>query len=135
MAMFKRIALTALVLCAFPVPVFAQTTDWSQAKRIEVDLSNYAFAPKELHLQHGTPYVLHLVNTAGKSHNFSASEFFASSTIAPEDQSRVAKGAVELDEQQSADVRLVPNTPGSYDVHCSHFLHESFGMSGKVIVD
>jgi plastocyanin len=75
------------------------------------------------------------VNTAAKSHNFTAREFFAASTIAPEDQSRVAKGAVELDEQQSADVRLVPNTPGSYNVHCSHFLHESFGMTGKVIVE
>jgi plastocyanin len=78
---------------------------------------------------------LHFVNTAAKSHNFTAGEFFASSTVAPEDQSRVAKGAVELDEQQSADVRLVPNTPGSYNVHCSHFLHESFGMTGKVIVE
>lgn len=131
--MFHRIVLTALILGAFSVPASAQ--DWSQTKRIEVDLSSYAFAPKELHLQRGTPYTLHFVNTAAKSHNFSAKEFFASSTIAPEDQARVAKGAVELDEQQSADVRLVPNTPGSYDVHCSHFLHQSFGMTAKVIVE
>jgi len=31
-------------------------------------------------------------------------------------------------------VRLVVNRIGTYDVHCSHFMHSIFGMKGKIVV-
>lgn len=133
--MLKRIALAAVVLAATRSPVLAQTPDWSQAKRVEIGLSNYAFAPQELHLQHGVPYVLHFANTASKGHDFSAPSFFATATIAAGDQSHVVKGAVDLEENQAADVKLIPNTPGTYAVTCTHFMHTMLGMTGKVVVD
>ena len=30
--------------------------------------------------------------------------------------------------------RLVVNRIGTYDVHCSHFMHSIFGMKGKIVV-
>jgi plastocyanin len=132
--MLQRSTLIALVL-ASATPALAQTTDWSLAKRVEIGLSNYAFTPKELHLQHGVPYVLHFTNSASKSHDFAAPKFFAATTIAPDDQAKVVKGSVELDENQTTDVKLIANTPGTYDVTCTHFMHEMLGMSGKVVVE
>lgn len=128
---------TALVVVALGLVATSARadTDWSQAKKIEVDLSNYAFAPQELHLTHGVPYVLHFVNQASKSHDFSSATFFAATTIATDDQGKVVKGDVDLDEGQSADVKLIVNTPGTYEVRCTHFMHAMLGMTGKVIVD
>jgi plastocyanin len=131
--MLQRIVFATLLLGT--TEASAQTPDWSSAKRIEVGLSNYAFAPAELHLQHGVPYVLHFANSAAKSHDFSAPAFFAASTIASDDQSKVVKGAVDLEENQTADVKLIANTPGAYDVSCTHFMHKMLGMSGKVVVE
>jgi plastocyanin len=33
------------------------------------------------------------------------------------------------------DVRLIaPTAPAAYKVHCSHFLHQTFGMKGEIVV-
>lgn len=133
--MFQRIAIAALLLGAGAATAFAQTPDWSQAQRVEVGMSNYAFAPTELHLHHGTPYVLHFTNSAAKSHDFNAAKFFAASTIASDDQGKIVNGGVDLEENQSADVKLIANTPGTYEVRCTYFMHAMLGMTGKVIVD
>jgi plastocyanin len=47
----------------------------------------------------------------------------------------VVKGTVDLEEGQSADVKLIVNAAGTYDVRCTHFMHTMLGMTGKVIVD
>ncbi len=132
--MIRRIAAAAFAFACLSTTAGADT-DWAQAKRVEIDMSNYAFAPAELHLTHGVAYVLHFVNGAQKSHDFSAPGFFSASTIAPEDQAKVVKGSVDLEEGQSADVRLIANTPGNYEVRCTHFMHAMLGMTGKVVVD
>ena len=41
---------------------------------------------------------------------------------------------VDLGGGESGDVRLVVNRIGTYDVHCSHFMHSIFGMKGKIVV-
>jgi uncharacterized cupredoxin-like copper-binding protein len=133
--MIQRMIIATFVFGAFTTAASAQTPDWSQAKRIDVDLSNYAFAPKEIHLQHGMPYDLHLSNSSAKSHDFSAPAFFASSTIKPDDQSLAPKGEVELETQQAVDVHVIPNQAGSYELRCTHFMHTMLGMSGRIIVD
>jgi plastocyanin len=130
----KRIVLAASLLSLAASPAFAQT-DWSGARRVEIAMSNYAFAPQELHLQHGVPYVLHFTNTASKSHDFSAPAFFAAATVAADDRAKVVDGGVDLDENASTDVKLVPGTPGTYAVECTHFMHAMMGMTGKVIVE
>lgn len=106
--------------------------DWTKAERVEVMLSNFAFAPRSLHLKAGQPYVLHFTNAGSGGHNFSAPEFFASaqypSGVGPDD------GVVELHKGASADVSLVP-VAGQYKLKCSHFLHATMGMTGDIVVE
>jgi uncharacterized cupredoxin-like copper-binding protein len=102
---------------------------------ITVSLTSYAFTPGTLNLKAGETYRIHFSNDANKSHDFSAHEFFASSTVAPEDKAKIEEdGEVELEGGQSADITLTPNRPGTYAITCTHFMHSMFGMSGKVVV-
>ena len=50
------------------------------------------------------------------------------------DQAKISKGTVELKKGETADIRLVAPAPGTYKLHCSHFLHTSFGMTGEIVV-
>jgi plastocyanin len=105
------------------------------SQSITVQLSSFKFTPATLTLMHGRPYVIHFTNTSSGGHDFVAKDFFAAATIAPEDRSKVAKGGVSLGGGESTDVHLVPNRPGTYKSHCSHFMHSGFGMKGQVVVE
>lgn len=112
----------------------AQAPDWSQARPVTIELSSFKFTPATETLEHGTAYRLHLVNTSSGGHDFVAKEFFAGSTIAPEDRAKVKGGSVDVDGGESVDIRLIPGKPGSYKLHCSHFMHSTFGMTGTITV-
>lgn len=120
--------------CLVPCAAQAQAPDWSHARTIEVELSNFSFTPSTLDLEHGVPYLLHLTNSASGGHDFSAKELFAASTVAPQDRDRIKDGRIELDGHESADVRLIPTKPGAYKIRCTHFMHSAFGMTGTVTV-
>lgn len=106
----------------------------SDPQPIEIVLSNFKFAPKELHLRQGQSYRLHFVNDGSGGHNFSAPDFFAGAQIDPADAAAISKGGVELAKGETRDVRLKP-AAGTYKVKCTHFMHPAFGMKGKIIVD
>ena len=129
-----RYLLLALALLALTSSARAAQADWGTAHEIEVRLSNFAFTPDKIEMKSGEAYRLHLVNTANGGHNFDAPQFFAAAQIAPPDQAKVKKGTVELKKSESADIRLVAPAPGTYKLHCSHFLHSSFGMTGEIVV-
>ena len=101
---------------------------------VTVVLSSFKFTPVTLTLQHGRAYRLHLSNMSSGGHNFAAKEFFAASTIAPEDRGKIANGKVDLAGGGSVDIRLVPNATGTYRLRCSHFMHSGFGMTGTIVV-
>lgn len=129
-AVSRRAALfVALALLAAPV---AAAPDLAPPERVAVTLSNFAFAPNDLHLRAGQPYVLHFVNAGSGGHNFSAKEFFAAAAYpsgsAPKD------GTVELAKGASTDVALVP-AAGHYKAKCTHFLHATMGMTGTITVE
>lgn len=125
-------AATLFAVAAAP----AQDGGRSEAPRVEIGLANFKFVPASITLHHGQRYVLHLANQASGGHDFVAREFFAAATIDPTDRSKVAKGEVELDGGDSADIRVTaPAAPGRYPVHCSHFMHAAFGMKGTIVVD
>jgi uncharacterized cupredoxin-like copper-binding protein len=104
------------------------------ATPITVTLSNYAFTPSELDLKSGTTYRMHLVNAGPKTHSFSAPEFFSASQIADEDQAKVVKGLVDLENGQSVDITVTPGRPGTFSFECTHFMHRTMGMHGKIVV-
>lgn len=100
---------------------------------IEVQLKNFEFVPATLHLQRGVPVVLRLVDASG-SHSFSAPELFAASTLDPATAQLIRNGKVEVGEG-GVELRLTPNTVGTYPFHCTHFMHSSFGMKGTAVVE
>lgn len=127
----KPLILSAVALLALTgVAAPAQTGP----ERVEIGLSNFKFTPSTITLQHGQPYVLHFANMAKGGHDFSAKAFFDAAAVAPEDRGAVAKGEIELRGGQSADIHLTAPAAGSYEVHCSHFMHSAFGMTGKIVV-
>ena len=125
-----RIAAAVTLISAFAGAAPAQPSPTV----INVQLSEYKFTPMEIDLKLGEPYVLHLTNTGGKSHDLSARAFFQTVSLAPGSATKVRDGDVDLDESESADVAFVPRTPGTYEMHCTHFLHSMLGMKGQIVV-
>ena len=99
-----------------------------------VELSNFDFAPKELHLHAGQPVALVLANVASGEHDFSAPEFFAAARIEPADAALVSRGEVEVPGKEMRTIHLVP-AAGTYKLTCTHTMHAAFGMRGTIVVD
>ena len=112
----------------------AQSPDWRRAELVSVELSSFKYSPSTLTLRQGTPYRLRLSNSSSGGHDFVAKDFLAVSTVAAEDGAKIHKGKIDVDGGESVEVRLVPNRAGSFEVHCSHFMHSGFGMTGTIIV-
>jgi plastocyanin len=100
-------------------------------RTIEVRLSSFDFTPSTIHLTAGDPVVLHLVNTGSGGHNFAAPEFFAAARSV---EGPVRRGRVEVAGHQSVDVRVTP-ARGNYRLRCTHTLHTTFGMTGRIVVE
>jgi uncharacterized cupredoxin-like copper-binding protein len=127
----KSFVLSAVALLAL---TGAQAPAQGGGERVEIDLSNFKFTPSTITLRQGQPYVLHFVNNAKGGHDFTAKAFFKAATIEPQDRAVVAKGEIELGGGETADVHLTAPAAGSYQVRCTHFLHSTFGMTGKIVV-
>lgn len=101
-------------------------------QRIDVALSNFKFTPSTIELLHGQSYVLHLTSSGG--HSFAAKEFFSAAAMPAADRKILKDGKVELDGGEVVDLHFTAPRPGSYPIKCTHFLHASFGMTGKFVV-
>ena len=102
---------------------------------VNVQLSNFKFAPESIVLEHGHSYVLRLQNVADGGHDFTAPDFFAAASVAAEDRAKVAEGEVEVPAGQVREIHLTaPAAAGTYKLKCSHSFHKMFGMSGKIVV-
>jgi plastocyanin len=75
--------------------------------------------------------VLHLVNSGSGGHNFAAPQFFAA---AADVSGPVSGGAVEVPSHRRVEIRLTP-ARGSYRLRCTHTLHSTFGMRGRILVE
>lgn len=137
-----RVALVAIAIaltgaCASTHPIepriASPSVDFTGAQTFEVTLSNFDFTPSNIMLQAGKPYVLKIVNTSSRGHDFAAPDFFAAAAVAPQDAARIAGGEVDLHGGQSASVHLVP-AAGEFKLVCTHFGHAALGMTGKIIV-
>ena len=125
----------ALVLAAFCAALVTSAAHAQTAEVVSVSLTSYAFTPSTITLKAGKTYRLHLTNGSQKGHDFTAAEFFAASTIAPEDNAKLEEGAeIEVDANQSTDIMLTPNHAGTYPLTCSHFMHTTLGMKGTIVV-
>ena len=96
-----------------------------------IDLANFSFSPKPIHLAAGRPVILTFVNRSGSGHDFTAPAFFASSRILA---GSAPGGKIGFRGGETKAITLVPSA-GTYEVHCSHFLHSSFGMTDQIVVN
>jgi uncharacterized cupredoxin-like copper-binding protein len=122
-----RAVIAIVLLSAIPSIATAQTPVAT------VEMSNFKFAPTDVQLKAGVPVVLHLSNTAGGSHNFSAPQFFAAARLDPRAAALVHDGKVEVPAHAAVDLQLVP-VEGRYALKCTHALHSAFGMKGTITV-
>ncbi len=124
-----KLLLLALSATAF-VPASAQAPE---PEAFTVTMANFRFEPNAIQLRAGVPAILHLVNTAGGGHSFSAPQFFAAAKIAPGSQPLVHEGTVDVPKHSAVDVALTP-AAGQYPLKCTHTLHAAFGMKGSITV-
>ena len=104
------------------------------ARNVDVQLSSFDFTPSEIRLRAGQPVVLRLTNTGRGGHNFSAPQFFAAAQIAGGQNAAIRNGAIEVPSRQTVSVRLTP-ARGNYRLRCTHTLHTTFGMRGRIVVE
>lgn len=122
--LFAAAALAPLMFASAPSPA-------QPAAQLVVTMANYAFTPRPIRLVAGRPVTLTFVNRSGGGHDFTAREFFASSRITA---GAAPGGEVELRGGESRSVTLIP-ARGSYKAHCGHFMHSTFGMTDRIIVE
>jgi uncharacterized cupredoxin-like copper-binding protein len=123
-----------LAILAFGAALAVASAAVAQPTVINIQLSEYKYAPMQLTLDHGQAYVLHVTNTGGKGHDLSAKAFFQAVTLAPGSAAKVKDGGIDLDEGESADIALTPLKPGTYEMHCTHPFHSMLGMKGQIVV-
>ena len=102
----------------------------SAPSTVQIRVWSFGFAPSPIALKAGQPVTLQFVNQSGSGHDFTAQRFFESSRIVA---GSAPKGEIELHAHETKAVTLIPQA-GTYPAHCSHFLHESFGMHDQIVV-
>jgi len=122
----SRRAAVALMSLFVVAPAAAQ-----QPAQLMVQVWSFGFAPNPIHLAAGRPVTLTFVNRSGSSHDFTAPGFFQHARI-------LAGGPVgnevDLRPHETRTVTLIP-AAGTYQAHCSHFLHKQMGMNDEIIVN
>ena len=125
----------AFLACLPLIALAASAAPAQNPAVVEVHLSNFKFTPQAIVLDHGQSYVLKIIDESSGGHNFTAKSFFAAANVTPRDRALIgAKGNVEVSGGEAREIHFVAPAAGSYDVKCTHFLHESFGMKGSITV-
>jgi len=120
-----RLALALLGSIVAAGPVAAQPA------ALRIDVYNFGFGPRPIHLRAGQPVTLSFVNSSGSGHDFTARGFFANARIV---SGAAPNGEIELTGHATRSITLVPRA-GRYNAHCSHFLHKQMGMTDTIVVD
>jgi plastocyanin len=133
--MFVARKLAACVLAGLLCSPATAQDDPAGIQTVEIRLTDFAYTPATLDLQHGRPYRLRIINESKTSaHNVYAPDFFKAATVRTPDSEAARSGMVELVAGQSEDVVVVPNEPGVYRMRCTHYLHTTLGMKARIIV-
>jgi len=117
----------------------AEAVDWSTAESVTVTLSEFAFSPATLTFRAGAPYRLILENAGGQTHFFVSRAFFKSIAARELRSGEEAVSAPRLEKIALApgatkELSFVATETGTFDLVCTAFLHELFGMTGSVQV-
>ncbi len=111
--------------------------EWTGAETVTVMLMEFRIAPQALVFRQGVPYHLRIENRGKLTHTFAAKGFFKAIAV---QKVRLGESEAALPYVQSivvaggevTDLYFVALRPGTYDLECSVFLHDVFGMTGTV---
>jgi plastocyanin len=135
----RPLLLIAGLIVAAPAVALSQTRALAAAgpdaapETITIRLSSFKYKPDHLQLRAGVPVRLRFVNDSDGGHDFSAPDLFSTSAYGP-GSSPPERGRVDVPGHGTAEISIVPRRPGTYDFHCTHFLHSLFGMTGTVVI-
>lgn len=101
-------------------PVASGTEGTTEVREIEIDGSNFAFAPKEVRVPYGSQVKIVFKNTGG-THDLVIDEFDVRTKI------------IQGDATDS--VTFTANKKGSFQYYCSVGSHREMGMWGTLIVE
>ena len=101
-----------------------------QPAQLVVQVWSFGFGPQPIRLAAGKPVTLTFANQSGSSHDFVAPGFFQHARILA---GAAPMGMIDLGPHQTRIVTLIP-AAGTYQAHCSHFLHKQMGMSDTILV-
>lgn len=104
---------------------WTEGTDWSQASRLEVTLTESTFSPQILNLREGVAYAVEFQNRSRERYRLTSGEFFRA--VAPFRISAPTDGAaaverlssLEIAPNQSMAFQFVAVRPGTYDLVAS----------------
>jgi plastocyanin len=119
----RTIAAALALSLAAPAPA-------QPAPQLVVQVWSFGFAPNPIRLAAGRPVTLTFVNSSGSSHDFTAPGFFQHARILA---GAAPGGEVELRPHETRTVTVIP-ARGTWQAHCSHFLHKQMGMSDWIVV-
>jgi plastocyanin len=122
---------TLRLATAAALSIFAATPDAAQPSQFVIQVWNFGFNPNPIHLPAGRPVTMTFVNQSGSGHDFTAPGFFQHARIIA---GSAVNNEIELAPHQSRSVTLIP-AAGTYQAHCSHFLHKQMGMSDTIVVN
>ncbi len=118
---------------------FVKAADWDTKKTVTIDMSEFAFTPKDITLEAGQPYVLEVVNTGTVKHEFTAEDFMrtVATRKAETTESEVKVPfftEIEVFAGKKAELFLIPLIPGTYKLVCEIEGHYEAGMFGTITV-
>ena len=116
-----------------------KAADWDKKQVLTIDLSEFAFTPKEFTLTAGQPYEIKVINVGDVKHEFTAEEFFGSVAFRKaEDASAEFKAPapreVEVFAGKAIELYLIPTRAGTYKLVCEIEGHFEAGMFGTITV-
>ena len=120
-----RLAVIAAIAGALAFPASSQPRP-----TVTIILGSHYFQPSPIYLAGGVPVRMMFINRAGKTHDFTAPAFFRSSRILA---GNPRGGRLKLKAGGATVIDLVPQR-GTYNVHCSMFMHDALGMRSRIVV-
>ncbi|MEX0694316.1 MAG: hypothetical protein WD075_07730 [Rhodospirillales bacterium] len=151
------VAVTALAACAMPSGVSTFTAseckqiskraeakiNWARVPEIEIRARNGEYSPMVTRLQQGRPYVLRIRNRDDSLRIFRAQDFFERNAVIAVGVEGVRSedtciAAISIPARQSAEVRLVAVTDGTFEFEDNALLLPfafSGGPSGAIVID
>ena len=120
-------------LSAFGAESPPANVDWTKAQVVRVEMARSRFFPDKLTFRRGVAYRLHLENTGGDMHEFTAPEFFKAVSIRNPEALDAQQHEVLLQPKESRDLYFVPLKSGRYELTCAD--HDWDGMVGDITIE